>query len=295
MKKFIAAGVQIAPILNDVPATIEKCLTWLKKAVKEYEADLVVFPETVTTGFNTNVSAEELYDRVDAIPGKLTIPILKAAREFKVHVVWPTYSRGDKMGEVFNSSVLITDLGEIAGIYNKTHLFPTERIGAGGWTTPGAEIRSYETALGKIGMMICYDGDFPEISRILAIQGAEIIVRPSAFLRSFDIWELTSRARAYDNHVYLIGVNIVGQDAGGNNYFGHSMIVDPIAHRLAQARGTEEIIYAELAPDPIKYITYGSKSPMLFDHLEDRNVAIYGDLLKEAKSPFEPFRRIPYK
>ena len=106
---------------------------------------------------------------------------------------------------------------------------------------------------------------------------------------------MTNRARAYDNHVYVIGVNIVGPDLGKNQNFGHSMIVDPIAHRLAQARGTEEIIFAELDPDPIKYITWGTKSPMIFDHLEDRNVELYGDLLKEAKSPFEPFKRIPYK
>ncbi len=168
-------------------------------------------------------------------------------------------------------------------------------MGGGGWTTPGTDIRAFETRLGKIGMMICYEGDFPEIARILAIQGAEIIVRPSALLRSFDIWEMTNRARAYDNHVYVIGVNIVGTDLEGNCYFGNSMIVDPIAHRVAQARGTEEIIYAELNPDPLKYVSWGTTSPMIFDHLEDRNVALYGDLLKEAKSPFEPFKRVPYK
>ena len=68
--------------------------------------------------------------------------------------------------------------------------------------------------------------------------GAEVIVRPSALLRSFEIWDLTDRARAYDNHVYIVACNAVGADAGANYYFGHSMIVDPIAHSLAQARGT---------------------------------------------------------
>ena len=144
-------------------------------------------------------------------------------------------------------------------------------------------------------MMICYEGDFPEVARVLAIQGAEVIVRPSALLRSFDIWEMTNRARAYDNHVYVVGVNIVGHDLGENYYFGHSMIVDPIACRLAQARGTEEIVFAELDPDPLKYISWGTKSPMIFDHLEDRNASLYRDLLKEAKSPFEPFKRVPSK
>ena len=78
-------------------------------------------------------------------------------------------------------------------------------------------------------MTICYDGDFPELYRAEAIMGAEVICRPSALLRSFEIWELTNRARAYDNHVYIVACNAVGPDAGGNYYFGHSMIVDPIS------------------------------------------------------------------
>ncbi len=295
MKRYVTAGIQIAPILYDIPGTIEKCLTYLETAVKEGKASLIVFPETITTGFDPGCPVEELYEKVDTLPGKLSKKIQGAARKLKAHVVWPTYARGDTPGKVYNAAVLIDDRGEVIGVYHKTHLFPTERLSGGGWTTPGREIRSFETSLGKVGIMICYEGDFPEIARVLAVQGAEIIVRPSAFLRSFDVWELTNRARAYDNHVYVVGINIVGSDAGGNYYFGNSMIVNPIAHRLAQARGTEEIIYAEMDPDPIRYVTWGAKSPMIFDHLEDRNIALYHDILKEAKSPFEPFKRIPYK
>jgi predicted amidohydrolase len=148
-----------------------------------------------------------------------------------------------------------------------------------------------ETPLANIGITICYDGDFPELFRAEAIMGAEVIVRPSALLRSFEIWELTNRARAYDNHVYIVACNAIGPDAGGNYYFGHSMIVDPISHKLAQGRGTEEIIYAELDPDPIKRITYGANSPMIFDHLQDRNLTAYRNILTLAKSRFEPARR----
>jgi predicted amidohydrolase len=132
------------------------------------------------------------------------------------------------------------------------------------------------------------------LSRVLAIQGAEIITRPSALLRSFEIWDMTNKARAYDNHVYIIAVNSVGGDAGDNYYFGSSMIISPIAQKLAQARGTEEIISAKLDPNPLKHVTYGSNSPMIFDHLEDRNLEVYKDILKEAKSPFEPAKRISY-
>ena len=67
------------------------------------------------------------------------------------------------------------------------------------------------------------------------MQGAEVICRPSALLRSADIWELTSRARAYDNHVYVIGANATGIDPAGVLYFGNSHIVTPIAHIVAKA------------------------------------------------------------
>jgi len=70
------------------------------------------------------------------------------------------------------------------------------------------------------------------------------------------------------------------------------MIVNPIAWRLAQARGTEEIVSAKLDPDPMRYITWGSKTLQTFDHLEDRNLELYKEILKEARSKFEPGRRV---
>ncbi|SJZ33127.1 carbon-nitrogen hydrolase family protein [Selenihalanaerobacter shriftii] len=295
MKNFVAAGVQIAVKPNDVEANLNKVVKWIDKAVDEYEAELIVFPESITTGFDPAMSADELYELVSPIPGKVTDPVAEAAKKHGVYVVLPTYECGEEPGVVYNSSALIGPDGEVVGVYRKTHPFPTERLAGGGWATPGGEAKVYDTELGKIGMILCYDGDFPELSRLLAVRGAEVILRPSALLRSFDIWEMTNKARAYDNHVYMIGVNAVGPDAGNNYNFGHSMIVSPIAQKLAQARGVEEIIAVELDNDPIKNVSFGTKSPMIFDHLEDRNIGMYEEILKEAKSQFEPSKRIPYK
>ena len=292
MKEFVAACVQIAVTPNEVQANVDKGIAWLEKAVKEYEAELVVFPETVTTSFVTGQTAEELWDQVDEVPGRITRDVQAAAKSWGVHVVWPSYRRGPERGVVYNSSILIGPNGEIIGVYDKTHPFPLERRDCGGWVTLGNRADVFETALGSIGMIICYDGDFPELSRLLAVKGAEIILRPSALLRSFDIWYITNCARAYDNHVYVIATNSVGPDAGGSYYFGHSMIVNPIAWRLAQARGGEEIIAAKLDPDPLRYVTWGSKSPQVFDHLEDRNLELYRDTLAEARSRFPPGKRL---
>jgi predicted amidohydrolase len=295
MKEFTAACVQIGITPNEPQKNIKKCLQWLDKAVEEYQADLVVFPETVTTGFDTGLSADDLWDLLDVAPGKLTEQIQDAAKKHRVHVVWPTYRRTEGDKGILNSAILIGPDGAIIGIYDKTHPFPGERRDFGGWTEVGTQAEVYETELGTIGMIICYDGDFPELSRLLAVKGAEVIVRPSALLRSYDIWYITNCARAYDNHVYMVSTNMLGPDGGGNYYFGHSMIVNPIAWRLAQARGTEEIIAATLDPDPLRYITWGSKSIQPFDHLEDRNLALYEEILKEARSKFEPGKRYKKK
>jgi predicted amidohydrolase len=292
MKEFIAACVQIAVEPNDVQGNIDKGIAWLEKAVKEYKAELVVFPETVTTSFVTGLEVKELWNLVDDAPGRITHDVQAAARSLGVHVVWPSYRRGPEQEIVYNSSILIGPDGEIIGIYDKTHPFPLERHDCGGWVTAGNRADVFKTALGDIGMIICYDGDFPELSRLLAVKGAEIIVRPSALLRSFDIWHITNSARAYDNHVYMVATNSVGPDAGGSYYFGHSMIVNPIAWRLAQARGGEEIIAAKLDPEPLRYVTWGSKSPQVFDHLQDRNLELYEGILKEARSRFEPGKRL---
>ncbi len=293
MKEFVAACVQIAVTPNDVQANINKGIAWLEKAVSEYEAELVVFPETVTTSFVTGLETKELWDLVDEVPGRITRDVQAAAKSLGVHVVWPSYRRGPERGVIYNSAILIGPDGEIIGVYDKTHPAPWERLDGGGWVTVGNRADVFETALGSIGMMICYDGDFPELSRLLAVRGAEIIVRAAALQRSYDIWYITNAARAYDNHVYLVASNLVGPDARGNYGFGHSMIVNPIAWRLAQARGTEEIIAARLDPDPLRYITWGSKSLQTFDHLEDRNLELYQEILKEARSRFEPGKRFP--
>jgi len=294
MKECTVCGIQIYIKPMDIEENIKKVVKWIDIAMDKYHPDLIVLPETITTGFVPNMPKKEFYEILDFIPGKHTKKIQKAANKHKVYTVLPIYEKGEKEDVIYNSSALISREGEIMGIYRKTHPFATERIGGGGWTTPGYETPVFDTDIGKIGMIICYDGDFPELCRVMALKGAEIIVRPSAFLRTFDHWNLTNSARAYDNHVYFIAVNSIGLDAGGNCYYGHSMIVSPIAQRLAQARGTEEIITATLSPDPLKYISYGSDSPQWFDHLEDRNVKAYKDILLTGKSPFEPTKRIPY-
>ena len=92
---------------------------------------------------------------------------------------------------VYNSSALIGPDGALLGVYRKTHPFCTEIRDPRRLGDPGRQVTVVDTELGRIGMIICFDGDYPELTRIQAVQGAEVICRPSALLRSADLWELT--------------------------------------------------------------------------------------------------------
>ena len=180
--------------------------------------------------------------------------------------------------------MLIDPRGELLGVYRKTHPFCSEAVSGGGWVTPGDTVTVCDTELGRIGMIICFDGDYPELSRIQAVQGAEVICRPSALLRSADIWELTSRARAYDNHVFVVGANAVGADPAGVLYFGNSHVVTPIGHIVAKAATHEGWVSARLDPaEALSALTPGSNITQGFDHLRDRNL----DLIRNHRADLE--------
>lgn len=275
----------------DTAANIAKGVRQIERVAREHHAKLIVFPESTTTGFGVDCTVRKLYDTVDTIPGRMTDAICAKAAQEKVHVVWSTYERARMPDTVYNTVVFIGDNGEILGTYRKTHLFFTENPDNGGWTTRGNETVVVDTPIAKFGIICCYDGDFPELSRALAMKGAEVIVRPSAFMRPFPIWELTNRARAYDNHVYVVATNAVGKDALGNTFRGGSMIVNPLAETIAVCGGDEEIISAELDPDPLVRVGHGNDGPMMFNHMEDRNVASYRDILQSAKTVFPRTKR----
>jgi predicted amidohydrolase len=297
MKAFTAAAVQIAPLpgpltAESVKGNVAKASEWVERCVHATGAELVVLPESVTTGFTPGVGPEQLWELVSEVPGPVVEPLQETARRLGVHIVVGTYERGAQPAVVHNASVLLDRAGDVAGVYRKTHPFCTELRSRGGWVTPGDEVSVVETDLGRIGQIICFDGDFPELSRITAVRGAQLIVRPSALLRSADIWELTNRARAYDNHVYVVGANATGTDPGGVMYFGNSMIVTPIAEVIARAASHECWVSARIEPEEaMSSLTPGSSVGQVFDHLADRNLALirrYADDLARPASTSYP-------
>ncbi len=294
MRAMTVAAVQVAPSpeplsTDTIKANTEHAIDLVRACHAATAAELIVLPESVTTGFTTGVAAGQLWQLT---PETLLDPFAAAAQELRIHLVVGTYQRAAQPEVVFNTAAVLGPTGDVLGAYRKTHPFGGERVDRGGWVTPGDDVLVVDTELGKIGVIICFDGDYPELSRITAIKGAEIICRPSALLRSADLWELTNRARAYDNHVYVVGANATGVDPAGVIYFGNSMVVTPIAEVVARAASHECWVSARLDPaTAMASLTPGSSVPQSFDHLADRNLALirkHADaLLGEARSAFQ--------
>jgi predicted amidohydrolase len=291
MRAFTVAAVQVAPVPTaltpeTVKANLDRCAELVERCVDATGAELVVLPETASTGFVTGCSVEELWRLVSTIPGPVTEPAQEVAARLGVHVVLGSYERGDAPDVVYNTAAVIGPSGDVLGSYRKTHPYHRELRAKGGWVTPGEHPLVVDTELGRIGLIICFDGDFPELSRITAVRGAEIICRPSALLRPADIWELTNRARAYDNHVFVVGSNATGTDPGGTHYFGNSMIVTPTAEVIARAASHECWISARLDPDrAMAALSPGSSEPQGFDHLADRNLDLIERYLDDLTGP----------
>lgn len=225
---FSVAGIQMTPLLNDVEANLHRGLQLMEQAVGE--AQLIVFPELWTTGYYLS---REAFEQLAEPPDGLTVTTMQErALRAEATIVCPFVERGPE-GRLFISAAVIGADGELRGVTRKSLLWGREhRIFARG------EIHypMVETEAGNIGVLICYEMEFPETSRLLALEGAELIVCPSVWsLSASHRWDIQLPARALDNTVFVFGVNTVG-----NNSCGKSKLIGPLGDLLAEASDRRE-------------------------------------------------------
>lgn len=244
MKKFLICGIQLNIVPLQIDVNVDRCITVLKKIFKKTQPQLVVFPETITTGFSLKKEyIPKIYNELrHKLPNVFT-KIAQIAKRYKTNIVFTTYEPSYIKNKFYNSAILFSSEGKIQGIYRKIFLFPTEF-----WSLPGRKPQLWKMKFVKFGCVICFDGDFPELVRNYSIGGAELVIRPSALLRDYKIWQLTNMSRAYENQIYFCGVNSIGVDSTGKNYYGHSMVVDPYARIVVQLGSNEDFFVTELVP-----------------------------------------------
>jgi len=232
-------------------------------------ARLLICPEMYLTGYNIGPDAARRL--AEAADGPSAQAIMGMAREIGIAILYGYPERGAG-GRIFNTAQLIDRTGRIVAAYRKTHLFGEIDRNA---FSPGATLPEIVELEGlKIGILICYDVEFPENVRTLALKGADLVAVPTALMQPFDIVARTIvPARAYENQVFLAYADRCGSE-GELSYCGLSCVIAPDGSDLARAGRTESLIVADLDIDRL------AQSRRLNTHLADRRAELYGALTK---------------
>jgi predicted amidohydrolase len=271
-EKFMVALAQI----NCKPEDKEQNLRKMEGAIARAEkkgAALVILPELSLTGY---VVRDQIYELAEEIPGPSTRIMERIARETGMYVVFGMPEKSKKtQATLHNTAVLVGPKGFI-GKYRKMYL-PTHSVfEEKRYFRPGHEASVFNSDLGKIGLLICYDIYFPEVTRLARLEGAQLTVCISAspaVRRSF--FEILTAARAVENTTFLAFVNLVGVE-DGLQFWGGSRLVGPNGRVLAQAKYDEEdlvmceVDYADIRPLETFVPTLKDLRPELFDKLKKR-------------------------
>ena len=269
MKNWIKAGlIQTRPAFGEKKANVDKALELLSSV----NADLMVLPEFFNSGYQF-ASRSEVLSLAEEIPnGYTTRRLIRLAKLKKMHIVAGIPEKKGRL--LYNSSILVGPSGYI-DTYRKIHLFYEEKL----WFSPGNKhLRVYDIGKARIGMMICFDWFFPEISRVLALAGADIICHPANLVLPHCPQAMITRC--LENRLFAITANRVGSEerAGKERltYIGSSQIVSPKGEVLCRASGEKpEVLVAEINPSEAK-----KKSINRYNHLfEDRRSDFYRSLM----------------
>jgi predicted amidohydrolase len=230
MREVTIAVAQMKPKLGEPEENLIKMSEMISKIASQQRVDLIVFPELITSGNEIGLRFTELAQRV---PGATVNLIAQRASEYGVYIAFGMVTKERVESVLYNSAVMVGPDGELLDIYNKIHLRGEERMAF----REGYKLPVIDTDIGNIGLMIGYDLSFPEVSRCLSLDGAEILcVLASWEAADVDEWKTFLRSRAYENAVFMVGANRVGEDVT-LTFGGESMIIGPRGQVYASLAG----------------------------------------------------------
>ncbi len=273
MKANIAC-IQFDSVLFDKDTNINKMKELATEAKNQTpNLDLIVFPELSLTGYECE---EKYYSLAEEFPnGDSLKKMSKVAKELDLYIIFGFVEKGESKEDIYNTVALIDNNGRIIGKYRKVHLVEGVETN---WFKSGDSYDVFETPFGKLGIMICWDSAFPEVARILALKGAEIIAVPSAWESpKGDDWDIVMQARSFDNVLYVAACNRVGAD-NTISFFGKSKIVGPLGRVISQGTDKEEIVSGEVNIAVLEDLREG-----YYVLLKDRRPHTYEEIVKDKK------------
>lgn len=246
MKSLKVAIVQM-PVSKSKIENLETALAYIKKASLE-KADMVVLPEMFCCPYET--SCFPLYaEEEDESCSKLS----SLARENSLYLIAGSVPEKDAKGKIYNTSYVFDRQGRLIGKHRKIHLFDIQIEGGqyfkeSDTLSAGNNLTVFETEFGRIGLLICYDLRFPELSRLLVEEGAKAIIVPGAFNMTTGPahWETLFRSRALDNQIFTIGAAPARDTLSNYVSYGNSIVVSPWGDILARMDEKEGLLFVEL-------------------------------------------------
>lgn len=234
-------------------ATLERMI----RRAREEGADLIALPENATMIEPIPSAALRKALPEERHPGLAAFREL--ARETGAWLLVGSLSVKLTSGKIANRSLLLDPKGEIAARYDKIHLFDVQLRDDEGYresetVEPGAKAVVAETPWAKLGLTVCYDVRFPQLYRMLAQAGAEVLTVPSAFTRTTGKahWHTLLRARAIETGCFVVAPAQWGEHAEGRKTYGHSLVVDPWGEVLADGGEGEGLVFAEIDPSEVQ-------------------------------------------
>jgi predicted amidohydrolase len=233
-RKLVAAAIQMSST-PDKGENTETAGALIREAVSA-GADLVALPELWSCH-----GLDEVYrENAEPIPGPTTGFLGNLARELGVYLLGGSILEGEPAADrLSNTSTFFAPSGQLTAVYRKIHLFDVKVSDRdyleSANIAPGDEIVTAKAGAATLGLSVCYDVRFPELYRLLALRGAEILAVPAAFTLQTgkDHWEILLRARAVENQAFVVAPAQWGRKADGRWTYGRSMIVDPWGTVLA--------------------------------------------------------------
>lgn len=257
--------LKIAYIQGKSQGNIEKNLEYYSKKIKEASktsAKLIVLPELFLWDYFPIKENKTNFDLAITIDSKEVKHFRNLAKELKIVLILPIFEKSNN-SKFYNSILVLENSGEITGHYRKLHIPYDPGFYEKFYFTPGD--KGYvvcNTSVGKIGVLICFDQWFPEAARACTLQGAELIVFPTAIGRDenepeniyneqLEAWININRSHAIANNIYVLVANRIGGE-GRLNFWGNSFLVNPYGKIIFQSGYEEEIFSSEIDFDLIK-------------------------------------------
>jgi len=247
MKDIRIAAVSFNSLVNRPDDNLARIEPWVRQAKKQ-GAQLVCFPELAVTGYSTR---PEIKHCAEPVPGPISRRLQQMAREHHV-VILAGMAEKDAGGRVYASHLMATP-AEIAGVYRKIHIAPPEQ----GIFAPGDAVPLFKAAGIKLGIQLCYDVHFPELSTRMALDGADVIFMPHASPRGtpqqkLNSWRRHLTARAFDNGVFVVACNQAGKNRQGLEFPGVAVVIGPSGNVLKQKTAAgEAMLTADLKADAL--------------------------------------------